>query len=192
MSDAEEVTQTVHAQEEDLTPIDDGLITIEDEVDTDGELEKKESIEDKQEIQNESKPQPVKKFSKKKKSSSVGKRYPTQYMKVGEIHCIFFSCYYRGRSPLIALGPSWPFTSVLLLLAGLISFYFYMMLSMAGDKANPWHKLWCHACIALNLFLLFAGILKNPGIPQHYLDRILKEQQGKGEDALSSGSDIEM
>ena len=50
MSDAEEVTQTVHAQEEDLTPIDDGLITIEDEVDTDGELEKKESIEDKQEI----------------------------------------------------------------------------------------------------------------------------------------------
>ena len=112
----------------------------------------------------------------KKRSSSVGKRYPTQYMKVGEIKCVFLSCFYRGRSPLIALGPSWPFTFVLLLLAGLISCYFYMMLSVGGDRANPWHKLWCHFCIATNLFALFAGILKNPGIPQRLLDRLLKEQ----------------
>ena len=85
--------------------------------------------------------QPEKK--KKKSSSSVGKRYPTQYMKIGEIKCIFLSCYYRGRSPLITLGPSWPFTSVLILLACLITGYFYMMIHISGAKADPWHMLWC-------------------------------------------------
>ena len=119
---------------------------------------------------------------KKKSSSSVGKRYPTQYMKIGEIKCIFLSCWYRGRSPFITLGPSWPFTSVLILLACLISGYFYMMIQISGQKADPWHMLWCQTCIGANIGLLIGGILKNPGIPQRHIDRLLKEQQGKGED----------
>ena len=63
-----------------------------------------------------------------KSKSQVGVRYPTQYMLVGEIHCIFLSCWNRGRSPFLSLGPSWPFTLFLLLLAALILGYFYMML----------------------------------------------------------------
>ena len=118
--------------------------------------------------------QPEKK--KKKSSSSVGKRYPTQYMKIGEIKCIFLSCYYRGRSPLITLGPSWPFTSVLILLACLITGYFYMMIHISGAKADPWHMLWCKSCIVANIALLVGGIFKNPGIPQRHIDRLLKEQ----------------
>ena len=61
-----------------------------------------------------------------------------------------------------------------------------------ATKAAFMHKLWCQFCIALNLFSLFAGILKNPGIPQAYIDRILKEEQGKGEqielEDMESGS----
>lgn len=36
--------------------------------------------------------------------------------------------------------------------------------------------------------VLIGGIVKNPGIPQRHIDRILKEQQGKGED----DDDVEM
>ena len=94
----------------------------------------------------------------------------------------------------MTLGPSWPFTSVLLLLAAMITGYFYMMISISGKKADPWHMLWCQLCIAANLGMLFMGILNNPGIPQRHIDRLLKEQQGKGEDEeeLSELSDTEL
>ena len=70
---------------------------------------------------------------------------------------------------------------MLLILGTLILFYFYIMMSMA-TKAYFLHKLWCQFCIAANLFSLFGGILKNPGIPQAYINRILKEEEGKGEE----------
>ncbi len=37
--------------------------------------------------------------------------------------------------------------------------------------------------IFINLCILFGGILKNPGVPQAIIDRVLKEQLGKGDDA---------
>ena len=80
---------------------------------------------------------------KKKKSSSVGVRYPSQFMKIGEIKCIFLSCFNRGRSPFLSLGPSWPFTLFLLVLGGLIFGYFVMMISLAQDKAGPMYLLFC-------------------------------------------------
>ena len=118
---------------------------------------------------------------KRKKSASVGVRYPTQYMMVGEIHCIFLSWYNRGRSPLLTLGPSYPFTAVLLLLACMITGFLELLLWESQDRPHPMHKLWCQACVGFNVILLFTGILKNPGIPQRLIDRLLKEQQGKGE-----------
>ena len=117
---------------------------------------------------------------KKRKRKSIAVRYPTQYMKVGEIKCLFLSCYYSGRSPLLSLGPSWPFTLFLLFFGAMICFYFLMMMSMATG-GNPYHVIFCYSGIALNLLLLFGGILKNPGIPQIYIDKLLKNQMGKGE-----------
>ena len=64
----------------------------------------------------------------KVRKNRVGKSYPTQYMRVGAIHCLFLSCFNKGRSPILSLGPSWPFTLFLLLLATLILGYFTMML----------------------------------------------------------------
>ena len=55
-----------------------------------------------------------------------------------------------------------------------------LMMTMA-ENSNPYHKAFCYMGIYFNLFLLFGGILKNPGIPQIYIDRLLKEQMGKGE-----------
>ena len=34
----------------------------------------------------------------------------------------------------------------------------------------------CWVTMAINIVCMFVGILKNPGIPQAYLDRIMKEK----------------
>ena len=109
-------------------------------------------------------------------------------MKVGELKCLFLSCFYGGRSPFLSLGPSWPFTIFLLFFAGMILVYFLIMVSMAKN-ANIYHLAFVYSIIALNLLILFGGILKNPGVPQIYIDRILKEQMGKGEDADASSEE---
>ena len=109
-------------------------------------------------------------------------------MNIGEVKCLFLSCFYQGRSPILTLGPSWPFTFILLLLSLLILGYFYMMLKL-GENGHPLHLFWCRLCVVGNLLCLLAGILKNPGIPQRHIDRILKEKMGKGED---DEEDIEM
>ena len=91
----------------------------EDEVDDFEHLDASEAIE---------KVDKKKEKKNKKQKNRVGKSYPTQYMRVGAIHCLFLSCFNKGRSPIISLGPSWPFTLFLLLLATLILGYFTMML----------------------------------------------------------------
>ncbi len=85
-------------------------------------------------------------------------------MKVGEVKCLFLSCWYQGRSPLLTLGPSWPFTLFIVGFAGMIVGYFMLMLSMAGPDAGK-TLYFSYGGIAINLLTLLAGILKNPGIP---------------------------
>ena len=74
---------------------------------------------------------------------------------------------------MLTLGPSWPFSLFLIFFAGMILAYFMLMLSMCGEAAG--NKVYfSYAGIAANLLVLVAGILKNPGIPQKVIDRILK------------------
>ena len=47
----------------------------------------------------------------------------------------------------------------------------------------------CWVTMAINIVCMFVGILKNPGIPQAYLDRIMKEKPE--EEGSGSGSDLE-
>eukprot|EP00352_Strombidinopsis_acuminata_P004725 CAMPEP_0176357768 /NCGR_PEP_ID=MMETSP0126-20121128/15037_1 /TAXON_ID=141414 ORGANISM="Strombidinopsis acuminatum, Strain SPMC142" /NCGR_SAMPLE_ID=MMETSP0126 /ASSEMBLY_ACC=CAM_ASM_000229 /LENGTH=74 /DNA_ID=CAMNT_0017711573 /DNA_START=414 /DNA_END=638 /DNA_ORIENTATION=- len=51
-----------------------------------------------------------------------------------------------------------------------------------AKTANLYFKYSVQFMVITNLFVLFAGILMNPGIPQVVIDRILKEQMGKGEE----------
>jgi hypothetical protein len=99
-------------------------------------------------------------------------------MNIGAIKCLFLSCFYRGQSPLLTLGPSWPFTLFLLGFAAMILAYFIIMINMASNP-NIIHLYICYGGIGLNLLVLFGGILKNPGIPQVVIERLLKERIGK-------------
>lgn len=77
----------------------------------------------------EDKPKKAKKaFVKVKKPRSKIIRYPTQCMEIGAIRCLFLSCFDRGQSPLLSLGPSWPFTCFLLGFAMMILCYFVVMI----------------------------------------------------------------
>ena len=85
-------------------------------------------------------------------------------MKVGELKCLFLSCFYRGRSPVLSLGPDWQFVIFLLVFAGMILLYFLVMISIA-KTANIYYLIFVYALIAINLIILIGGILKNPGVP---------------------------
>ena len=130
----------------------------------------------------ESKPTDPKPKTRKKKKVKKPKsriiRYPTQCMSIGAIRCLFLSCYDRGQSPFLTLGPSWPFTCFLLCFAGMILAYFLVMINMANNP-NPTHLTICYFGLGINLLILFAGILGNPGIPKQVTKRLLKERLGK-------------
>lgn len=69
-----------------------------------------------------------------------------------------------GRSPLLTLGPSWPFTIFLVLIGMAIFLYFMLMIHAAGIENNVF-GLMVYLGLAVNFAMLFGGILKNPGMP---------------------------
>ena len=64
------------------------------------------------------------------------------------------------------------------------------MLSMAKNR-DGWYIYCSYAGLAINFLILIGGILKNPGIPQAIIDKILKDQLGKGDDVDESSEDDE-
>ncbi len=107
---------------------------------------------------------------------------------VGNIRCFFFKFFKNGRSPLFSIGPSWPFTIGLLTFAFGALVYFLWMLYLLRILDGKMKALALGLMLG-NLAMLFAGILKNPGIPQSLIDKILKEQLGKreGHGGITSG-----
>jgi hypothetical protein len=91
-------------------------------------------------------------------------RYPTQILKVGQVTCLFFKYFKHGRRPFLSIGPSWPFTIGLLVFAFGAFFYFLWMLTLLR-VLDYRVKAMILALMAMNICMLLAGILKNPGIP---------------------------
>lgn len=56
---------------------------------------------------------------------------------------------------------------------------------------HGWHMYISYSCLVINFLVLLGGILKNPGIPQPIIDKILKDQLGKGDDIDDSSEDDE-
>ena len=103
-------------------------------------------------------------------------------MKIGEIRCLFLSCYYQGRTPLLSLGPSWPFSIFLLFFGGFITGFFAFMISLLNNPES-WKIYIMAIMLSINWLLLFSGILGNPGIAQSIIDHKLKQQLGKSDSA---------
>lgn len=64
-----------------------------------------------------------------------------------------------------------------------------------ASNPNKWHLYACYAGLVTNLLVLFAGILKNPGIPSVVVKRLLKERLGKslsGEGELSDEDSVDL
>ena len=69
-----------------------------------------------------------------------------------------------GRSPLLTLGPSWPFTIFLVLIGVMIFFYFMILIHACGIENNVFYYV-MYIGLAINVAMLFGGVLKNPGMP---------------------------
>ena len=130
--------------------------------------------------------QPSKQKTEKKRMSKIG-TYPTRVQWVGNLLCFFSACYQQGRFPFCSIGPSWPFTIGLLVFAAICLGYLCFMLFMIKDS----HYLLAISVLSItaNLFLLFGGILGDPGVkPKTYLHYCKMKYQQDG-DLTSSDED---
>jgi len=51
-------------------------------------------------------------------------------MKIGELRCLFLSCYKKGRTPFMSIGPQYPFTIGLGVFALMAASYFIFMMNI--------------------------------------------------------------
>ena len=130
----------------------------------------------------QSKPQLTSNAAKDSSKHPKQVSYPTQIMKIGEIRCLFLSCYYQGRTPFLSIGPSWPFTIFLIFFGFFITGFFTFMISLL-NRPDSWKISTMVVMLSINWLLLFSGILGNPGIAQSIIDHKLKQQLGKSDSA---------
>jgi len=79
---------------------------------------------------------------KKIKIPSV--RYPTRFQKVGEMYCLFISCYKKGTFPILGIGPNWHASILILIFAAICGFimgYLPAMILRSKEKEPllPYH-----------------------------------------------------
>jgi hypothetical protein len=114
----------------------------------------------------------LKSHSSNKSAPMEGKRrksYPTRFQWVGEMYCLFLSCWKQGRFPICSIGPSWPFTIGLICFASMVLCFMIAMMYMIEDTAGYMRKV-AGTCILFNLLLLLGGIFGDPGVkPETYL-----------------------
>ena len=115
-------------------------------------------------------------MKKKKKRKKGLVKYRTQCLQVGYVKCLFLSFYDRGRSPIITIGPHYPLTIVLVIFGTLFYFFFQVLLETFAKAANPNHLNFCYFLQTINILTAFVCFLKNQGIPQAFILRMLKNQ----------------
>jgi len=117
--------------------------------------------------------------------------YPTRYHLVGQLKCFFFSWYKHGQVPLFSIGPSWPFTIILLCFGGMCCGYLYFMRQMVAE--NPFVTWSSNFFILINLLLLFGGICGDPGVKpsiyQTYTKRFMYPTKDLPADDLEAGTE---
>lgn len=127
-----------------------------------------------------------KKLGKAKKRKS----YPTRCQWVGEMYCLFLSCWKKGRFPICSIGPSWGYTIGLMMFAFMCLTFLIAMLINLSDKSG-WMMKVSIAMIAINLMALFGGIFGDPGVKAETYLHYTKNWFSGGKDLFNNTSDEE-
>mmetsp|Transcript_4657 Transcript_4657/g.7907 ORF Transcript_4657/g.7907 Transcript_4657/m.7907 type:complete len:138 (-) Transcript_4657:731-1144(-) len=104
--------------------------------------------------------------------------YPTRFQMVGGMYCLFISCYKQGKFPICSLGPSWGFTLILFLFAGLCMAYLGFMVLYAYNHQRYTACYMISSSVFLNIFLLCGGILADPGVDPSIYERYTMARYG--------------
>ena len=104
------------------------------------------------------------------------------------MYCLFLSCWKKGRFPICSIGPSWPFTIGLLAFAGMVLAFMVGMIFMLKDEGH-WMKNAGFTLVAINLYLLFGGILGDPGVKAETYLHYTKNWFSGGKELYTSDSD---
>lgn len=95
--------------------------------------------------------------------TNLGIKKP-KLIKIGNVYCLFLGWFDEGRSPIITIGPDYdPYTYILILIVLVILCMFLYALKQTKVQAGLYYQ---YIMFALNVIVLFAGVIRNPGIPQ--------------------------
>ena len=92
----------------------------------------------------------------------------------GNLICLFSNCYRKGLFPLCSLGPNWDITIILLIFALSVT---YFLVWRHFDTGSNWYVFsFSMLLIGVNLGMMFAGILGDPGVDEKIHERLIKDE----------------
>ena len=91
--------------------------------------------------------------------------FPSRIQNVGNLKCVFLSFYYNGKYPIVSIGPHWRFTIALIIFSFLCQLYCFVLLSYISFNKCPIGCLLSGFLSFINLLLMYATILCEPGVP---------------------------
>ena len=91
--------------------------------------------------------------------------FPSRIQNVGNLKCVFLNFYYHGKVPIVSIGPHWRHTIALIIFGFLCQLYCLVLLSYISFKNNPIGCIISGFLCFINLLLMYATILSEPGVP---------------------------
>ena len=127
-------------------------------------------------------------ISKKSKTRKLPRGYPSRFQFVGELFCLFISCYKKGRFPICSIGPSWAFSAILLVVALLFLVILGLMIITISEHNLFLKNVAIFGCF-FNLGLMFYAMLGDPGVKKETYLHYTKIWFSGGKDAFTEDSD---
>ena len=92
----------------------------------------------------------------------------------GNLICLFSDYYRKGLFPICSLGPNWDITIVMIIFAASVT-YFLVWRHFETDSNYIVFTL-SMLLIIVNLGMMFAGILGDPGVDEKIHERLIKDE----------------
>ena len=116
--------------------------------------------------------------------------FGTRFERIGEMNCLFLSCYQNGKFPICNIGPSRGPMVFLIIFAGFCFGYCVVLVKAFAPYNHLTAAISCFSLI-INLIIFFMAMCKDPGIEDVIYEHYFKTRYGHKIDGDEEEEDIE-
>ena len=103
---------------------------------------------------------------------------PTRFERIGEMSCLFLSFYREGKYPFCNVGPSRGPMVFMLVFAGFVTGYLYVLIQMFAES-YPRGQYLAYLSMFINVVLFFLTMCGDPGIEDVIYEHYYKTRYGQ-------------